>query len=222
MATVFPPLGPKPIAGLPIGAPPRSSSSGESVVVDANPPQYWEAVCAASSGTALGTSSLGVCTALPTDGIDPGNVATGWAWRANSEFRNNNTSLIALTTFIAGDVISFYWHDGRLWAAKNGVWQNSGAHILALGDASDLRPCASMTNNGGVDLSVTFSFETASWTYTPPNDAVALTGAVLLDENSITLSNGDLTADDGTVTPRGVVRADTAVTEFVSTLSDMT
>lgn len=178
---------------------------------------YWEVVFAASSGTALSSCAVGVCTTLPSDGSYIGQTTASWGWRSNGALYTNDSSsgLPSVNSFIADDVLSvLLTYSGHVFLAKNGVFENSGAPCFDLSSETSIYPAQSVVNNTGPDLTATVTFDASGMVYQAPSNFGNLTGAVLQDENSVTLTNGGLTSDEGAVPNHCPVRADTAVSLF--------
>ena len=87
---------------------------------------YWEITFDVGAGSQLEMFGVGDNT-IPTDD-DLGGYAGGYAYKENGTKGNNNSYVSFGSTFSAGDIISIAldMDNGKLWWAKNGVWQASG------------------------------------------------------------------------------------------------
>lgn len=188
---------------------------------------YWEVVVGpiASDETRIGIRT----GALPADGSSITTGVDGIAMRSfdGGVYRNGVDAGGTGAVYVETDVVSVLCRGGFLWFAVNGVMANSGLPFVG-GLTGTWRPAAHVASNAG-SASVTAQFATASWTYTPPAEFASIgDAAVWVDENSVVLSSGDLTASKGTVSSRTPFRADTGFTiesagfQPEITLADMT
>lgn len=170
----------------------------------AGPGFYFEVVFGGA-----GFKCAGVCSSLPTDGLLIGQDQTSWGYGSNgSVFRNSNgVAVYSLTSYASGDVVSVLARGGFVWFAKNGVLQNSGLPAVG-GLAGTYYPATSIGSGSGGTATVRFA--SGSWSYTPPSGFATIgESAVWADENTITLSGGNLIATAGSVADYTPVRSTT-------------
>ncbi len=173
---------------------------------------YAEFQPATDTGTSMDPCGIGVCSALPTDGTRLGQTTTCIGWRANGDIEWNGSVLITgLSSWISTDLLGL----GVIVAPGGGgaslVFYKNGTVVGTLSIdrylSSPIRFVTSIRQGTSPVYSMTAAFAKASWTYTPASAVSIGAAATWVDENSTTLSGGNLTAGEGTFANDTPVRA---------------
>jgi hypothetical protein len=142
---------------------------------------YWEGTCVAGnfSGVGLRFGIDNVATPVGS-GVRPGNTATSYTYNSwNGNKSNNSISAAYGSTYTTSDIISVALDldNGKIWWAKNGVWQASGDPTAGTNEAySGVSGSytAIFGDDTGGGITVAFNFGQRPFTYTPPTGFVAL------------------------------------------------
>jgi hypothetical protein len=113
-----------------------------------------------------------------------GSSANGWSYENNGD-KNNGSSSSFGDSYTTGDVIGICGSGlGKIWFAKNNVWQNGGDPENSTNEAFNtvsgtVYPSVSLTNG----LSVIGNFNKYTQTYAPPSGYIPLDIDILLNEH---------------------------------------
>jgi len=134
---------------------------------------YYEATVTANGGNEfarIGVAAIDVATSISGD-----SAANLWAYKQDSGQKlNNGTSSAYGATYTTNDIISVAidMDNGKIWFAKNGVWQASGDPAAGLNSAfSNLQsttPVAPYQSQVGLGITMASNFGQRPFTYTPP------------------------------------------------------
>lgn len=121
---------------------------------------------------------IGVAKASANINGSLGSDANGWSYNSGDGKKlNNNTFTAYGSSYAAGDIIGVCLDAslGRVWFAKNNVWQNSGNPAAGTGYAfsgmaGPYFPAASLKTQNDA---LTARFTAAQQTYAPPSGFVA-------------------------------------------------
>lgn len=197
---------------------------------------YFEFNPGTDTPSSMGSSTIGICSALPSDGTQLGADATSISWAADGSVKCNGVSLLTLTGWDATDfpalavvhTPSFRTDTTdigpRLYFILNGTVL--GSVLISDYLSSPVRVACSLVNNSVNVLTMTGNFASSSWTQTPPTFSAVSSGVtiatavpsslsdslVFIDENTATLSNGDLTVNEGSVNNHTPCRTGTNIT----------
>ena len=137
----------------------------------------------------VGNSSASLVNLLGTD-------ANGWGYKINGDKINNNSNSSYGDSFAAGDIVGVALNldTGKIWFAKNGVWQNSGNPVAGINEAfsglsGTLYPMGGCGRDGGDPNNdkQTIRPDSSSQSYTPPSGFYPIN-----EEDTICLFDGRL------------------------------
>jgi len=134
---------------------------------------YFEAVVGAGTSSSM---MIGIATASANIGSYVGSDASGWGYNASNGGRYFSGSLTGgYATYSPGDVIGVAYDavSGKVWFAKNNVWQGGGdpalgtAEAMGLSSGSAVFPMCSILE-GSSGQTWLGRFRAADLTYSPP------------------------------------------------------
>jgi hypothetical protein len=142
---------------------------------------YWEATCISGdyAGVGLRFGIDNISTPVGS-GVRPGNTATSYVYTSwNGRKNNNSTSTAYGSTYTTNDVISVALDldNGRIWWAKNGVWQASGdpaagTNAAFTGISGSYTAIFGDDTGGGITIGINFGQR--AFAYTAPSGFKAL------------------------------------------------
>jgi hypothetical protein len=123
----------------------------------------------------IGTSSAALNQLL-------GNDVYGWGYRNSGKILHNNSEASYGNSFTTGDIIgvALDMSTGKIWFAKNNVWQSSGDPAAGTNEAysgitGSVAPMVTCRYGSGSNVDkLTARFSSAGFSYTPPTGFVSL------------------------------------------------
>jgi hypothetical protein len=137
---------------------------------------YWEATCISGDYAGIGLRfGIDNISTPVGSGVRPGNTATSYVYTSwNGNKNNNSTSTAYGSTYTTNDVISVALDldNGRIWWAKNGVWQASGdpaagTNAAFTGISGSYTAIFGDDTGGGITIGINFGQR--PFAYTPPS-----------------------------------------------------
>lgn len=142
--------------------------------IDASESGYFEIV-ATVAGTAHSPFTLvGVATSEMVLSNFVGFGTTSWGYYQETGNKVTNNTLTAYGAgWTTGDILSVAFKAGKVWFAKNGVWQGSGDPAAGTGEAfggitGTILPAISLYRLTAPAHVLTARFKLSSFTYAPP------------------------------------------------------
>jgi hypothetical protein len=142
---------------------------------------YWEGLCVSGNYAGVGLRFGIDSVATPVgSGVRPGNTATSYVYNSwNGAKFTNSTSTAYGSTYTTNDIISVALDldNGKIWWAKNGVFQASGdpaAGTNAAFTGISGSYTAIFGDDTGGGITVAFNFGQRPFAYTPPTGFKAL------------------------------------------------
>ena len=157
-------------------------NSASSIAMPLSGYSYVEFTCL-SNGGASNNNMIGIIPSTSTALSNTsyyGSTSNTYGYLDGGSVRNNSSTTQTVASYTTGDVISVAYGNGKLWFAKNGVWQGSGSPNPATATSPFY---SGLTNDMFVGLTTYSSPSGATWgvnfgqqpfTYTPPTGYVAL------------------------------------------------
>jgi hypothetical protein len=134
---------------------------------------YFE-ILAGGSNTLSNYRTLGLSTLSMPVATAAGQDANSWSYYEETGGKYTNNVVTAYgAAWTNGDVIGIAMSNGKIWFAKNNVWQASGDPAAGTGEAfsgitGTIYPTASPYANSPAHV-VTGRFRTSAFTYSPPS-----------------------------------------------------
>jgi hypothetical protein len=184
---------------------------------------YWEGLCVSGNYAGVGLRFGIDSVATPVgSGVRPGNTATSYVYNSwNGAKFTNSTSTAYGSTYTTNDIISVALDldNGKIWWAKNGVFQASGdpaAGTNAAFTGISGSYTAIFGDDTGGGITVAFNFGQRPFAYTPPTGFKAL-NTLNLPEPTILKGNQyfDATTYTGNGTSQSVVNSGGMQPDFV-------
>jgi hypothetical protein len=113
-------------------------------------------------------------TSMPVS-VWPGNDANSWGYYEQTGQKATNNVLSAYgASFTLGDVIGVAFKNGKVWFAKNNVWQGGGDPAAGTGEAfsgiaGTIYPTASLYRTSPDPHQAGGEFRSADFYYSPPS-----------------------------------------------------
>lgn len=199
---------------------------------------YWESTCDIISG---GNASLmlGVADSGVSLTVDPGSDPDGYVYFSSNGTKRNNSSYVAYgDAYITNDVISVAldMDAGKLWWARNGVWQDSGNPGAGTGEAysgitGTFYAIASLYSWSDQYATVTTNFGASAFSYSVPSGFSSglyedITEKSISEDINVTSefedNFGELNEDVNVTSEFACLVADSPISENVSVDSEIT
>lgn len=141
--------------------------------ISASAKGYFEVIVVDSS-TSQG-AQVGVATSSASLANYVGSDASGWAMEmSNGNKMNNGTSTAYGSAFADQDVIGIAFDNGKIWFAKNNVWQASGdpaagTNAAFTGITGTVYPAAGLYRQASPTQKIGIRAQSYNLTYSPPS-----------------------------------------------------